>query len=103
MCNVPHSAVTGTRILPDISDIQLLHCALKTQNMACVHMRYRGMINSLSSVVQQSTFTVVFFWRAASLASQNKDPQDCIAGWWTVLTLMLFVFLERILPSKVSN
>ncbi len=62
MCNVLHSEQTETRILFDVvSDIQLLRVALKTQNIACVHIHCRGMINSLLSGMRQFTFILVFF------------------------------------------
>lgn len=56
MCNLPRSDLTETRILFDTSDIQLLRAALKTQDMACVHIQCRGMMNGLLSGVQQSAF-----------------------------------------------
>lgn len=65
MC--PTVTETETRILFDMSDIQLHHLALETQKVACVHIQCRGMINSLLSGVQQSTFILVFFWEATCL------------------------------------
>lgn len=87
VCNVLHSDLTETRI-------QLLHSALQTQNMACVHFQCRGMINGLLSGVLHSTFILVFFWEATSLPPKKKKKKKVYG------VVKLSVFLKHIFQIK---
>lgn len=77
----PQWFVTETRIR---WEIHLLHTALTTQNMACIPIQCRAMINALLSGVQQSTFFLSFFRKQQAWTSQKRHT--LIASWWTFET-----------------
>ncbi len=102
-CNVFHRDLTATRILFDMLDTQLLRPALKTQNMACVHIHCRGMINSPLPGVRQFTFILVFFGKlpAFFLRTERSIAQY---GWFVDCPQKNAVCVSRgHISGKVSN